>query len=75
MKEKEFAQTLLARTGELLTSSNDYAETVERLAALPIPQLADWCSLFAPRADGTLEQVAIAHRDPERGRPGRAHPG
>jgi PAS domain S-box-containing protein len=68
LKEKEFAQTLLARTGELLTSSNDYAATVERLAALPIPQLADWCSIFAPRADGMLEQVAIAHRDPERGR-------
>jgi len=67
LKEAEFAQTLLARTGELLTISNDYAETVERLAALPVPQLADWCSIFAPRADGTLEQVAIAHRDAERG--------
>jgi PAS domain S-box-containing protein len=66
LKEAEFAQTLLARTGELLTISNDYAETVERLAELPVPQLADWCSIFAPRADGTLSQVALAHGDMER---------
>jgi PAS domain S-box-containing protein len=66
LKEAEFAQTLLARTGELLTISNDYAETVERLAELPVPQLADWCGIFAPRADGTLAQVALAHRGIER---------
>ena len=66
LKEAEFAQTLLARTGELLTISNDYVETVERLAELPVPQLADWCSIFAPGANGTLSQVAIAHRDLDR---------
>jgi PAS domain S-box-containing protein len=65
LKQAEFAQTMLARTGELL-SSNDYAETLQGIASLAIPQLADWCSVYVVAGDGSVEEVAVAHRDPKR---------
>ncbi|HKG36529.1 MAG TPA: SpoIIE family protein phosphatase [Solirubrobacterales bacterium] len=65
LKQAEFAQTMLARTGELL-SSNDYEETLKGIAALAIPQLADWCSVHVVAPDGSIEELALAHRDPER---------
>lgn len=64
IKQEEFAQTLLARTSEVLETSQDYERTIEKLVELPVPQLADWCSMYVPRpADGTLAMVAMAHRD------------
>jgi GAF domain-containing protein len=65
MKEAEFEQTLLARMGELLGSALDYEEMAQRMADLVIPHLADWCTIYAARPDGTIEQVATAHGDPE----------
>jgi GAF domain-containing protein len=64
LKRSEFAQTLLARMGELLASALDYDEMVERLAELVIPQLADWCTVYAARPDGSIVEVATAHADP-----------
>lgn len=66
IKEAEFAQTMLARTGELLASSIDYRGTLRQIARLAIPQLADWCSIHVPDSEGLLEQVALAHHDEER---------
>jgi GAF domain-containing protein len=62
IKKEEFEQTLLARMGELLASA-DYQEVVERLTELVIPQLADWCSVYTPRPDGSIVEVATAHSD------------
>jgi len=64
LKRSEFAQTLLARMGELLASALDYDKMVDRLAELVIPQLADWCSVYAAGADGSIVEVATAHSDP-----------
>jgi PAS domain S-box-containing protein len=66
IKRAEFMQGMLARTGELLATSIDYRETLERVAQLAIPQLADWCSVSVPGEDGYLHQVALAHSDPAR---------
>ena len=65
IKQAEFAQTMLARTGELLRAT-DYTETLRGIASVAIPQLADWCSVYVAADDGALEEVAVAHRDPER---------
>jgi PAS domain S-box-containing protein len=65
IKQAEFAQTMLARTGELL-KSHDYTETLRGIASIAIPQLADWCSVYVAADDGSLEEVAVAHRDAER---------
>jgi PAS domain S-box-containing protein len=66
LKRSEFAQQLLARTGELLASSTDYRETLQAVAGLVVPQFADWCTVNIPDRDGLLERVAIAHIDAER---------
>ncbi len=65
IRRAEFANRLLARTGELLSHSSDYLATLEQVPRLLVPEFADWCSIEIPREDG-VERVAIAHRDPDR---------
>lgn len=64
LKRVEFEQTLLARLGELLASSLDYEKSVARLSEIVVPDLSDWCIVFAERREGAIEEVAIAHPDP-----------
>ena len=64
VKRAEFANGLLARTGELVSHSSDYRATLERVPELLVPEFADWCSIEIPADDGLIERVAIAHRDP-----------
>ena len=54
VKRAEFANRLLARTGELLSHSTDYRGTLERVPQLLVPEFADWCSIEVPRDDGLL---------------------
>ena len=54
----------LADAGALLASSLDYGATIERVAALAVPTIADWCSVDLVDADGRLERLAVAHIDP-----------
>ncbi|HEX8103062.1 MAG TPA: SpoIIE family protein phosphatase [Solirubrobacteraceae bacterium] len=66
-----FAQRLLARAGAALSASLDYERTLQQVADLAVPELADWCGVSLPDERGFLRQVAIAHVDPERVRFGR----
>jgi PAS domain S-box-containing protein len=66
VKRAEFANKLLARTGELLSHSTDYRGTLERVPQLLVPEFADWCSIEVPRDDGFLQRVAMSHRDASR---------
>jgi two-component system, OmpR family, phosphate regulon sensor histidine kinase PhoR len=53
----------------LLTSSLDLERTLERLASLAVPQLADWCAInVLVEETGEIEQLVVAHQDPERKR-------
>ena len=61
VKRAEFAQRLLARTGELVSHSDDYMRTLEEVPALLVPDFADGCSVNLARDDGLIEQVAVAH--------------
>ena len=55
----------LSEASRLLSSSLAYEETLQRLAELVVPRLADWCSITVSDEDG-LRNVAVAHRDPEK---------
>lgn len=67
IKRAEFAQAMLARTGELLTSSIDYRETLRRVVRLAVPQLADWCGVGLVDLEGELTYVDVVYgRDPEK---------
>ena len=64
VKRAELAQRLLARAGELLSSSLDYERTLQQVAELAVPQLADWCVVSLPDGRGFTRGVAVAHVDP-----------
>lgn len=54
-----------ARIGpQLASSSLDYKTTLDTLARLAVPYLADWSAVDALDADGKLERIAVAHSDP-----------
>jgi serine phosphatase RsbU (regulator of sigma subunit)/PAS domain-containing protein len=60
VKRAEFSQALLARTGELLASSTDYWATLDEVARIAVPELADWCAVNVPVPGGRIEQSAVA---------------
>lgn len=63
-KRTEAGQRFLAEVGEVLASSLDVEPTLQTVAGLAVPVLADWCGVHLLRADGQIEPVAIAHVDP-----------
>lgn len=53
----------LVKTGDILASSLNHEQTLQALADVVVPELADWCGVSV--VDGqTVRQVAIAHVDP-----------
>lgn len=67
--ERKRAETylqFLADASLELSSSLDYITTIQRVADLTVPRLADWCSVDLVRADGSLDLVAVAHVDPDK---------
>jgi PAS domain S-box-containing protein len=62
-KWSEMAQGLLADASSVLASSLDYRKTLQQVAELVVPRLADWCVVTIPDGD-VLEQMASAHVNP-----------
>src|SRR6476661_5310973 len=60
----ESAQRFLSEASAVLASSLDYQTTLERVAQLTVPELADWCTVHMTGEDGAIEQIAVAHIDP-----------
>lgn len=60
----ELAQRFLSEASAVLASSLDYQTTLERVAQLTVPELADWCTVHTIEEDGAIEQIAVAHIDP-----------
>jgi PAS domain S-box-containing protein len=56
---------LLARASEQLTTALSPNAVLDRLTALVVPTLADWCSVALDDGQGMLVLSAVAHHDPE----------
>jgi signal transduction histidine kinase len=56
----------LAEASKILSSSLDYQTTLNTVAELAVPQIADWCAVDILDSAGKLQQVALAHRDPKK---------
>jgi PAS domain S-box-containing protein len=54
----------LAEASHLLASSLDYETTLSNVAALAVPQFADWCSIDMVGEDGSIRRLTVAHADP-----------
>ena len=56
----------LAEATEVLASSLDYEETLANVAALAVPQFADWCSIDLVGPGRSIERLTVAHADPRK---------
>jgi PAS domain S-box-containing protein len=69
--ERKRARDLERFLGEataLLAGSLHYRQTLQRLAGLAVPELADWCSVEMLEEDGSSSQLAVAPVYPAKGR-------
>ena len=55
----------LAEASNVLAGSLELQDTFQNLAHLVVPRLADFCIIDIADENGTLQQVAVAHRNPE----------
>jgi PAS domain S-box-containing protein len=55
---------LLDDAGRALASSLDYEATLQRVAWIAVPRVADWCFVDLIDTQGVLRRVAVAHADP-----------
>jgi signal transduction histidine kinase/putative methionine-R-sulfoxide reductase with GAF domain len=62
----EVGQRFLSDATAILTSSLEYEGTLERICALAVPQLADWCAIDLLGPDGQLRTVGLTHCDPHK---------
>lgn len=56
----------LAEARSELSQSLDYYTTLQNIARAAVPRIADWCSIDLRTEDGAIENVSIAHADPEK---------
>src|SRR5438105_15401939 len=61
----EQAFDFLDGASEVLARSLDYEQTLEEVARLVVPDLADWCAIDVVQDDGSLRQITSRHPDPE----------
>ncbi|HEX7091894.1 MAG TPA: GAF domain-containing protein [Longimicrobiales bacterium] len=59
-EQAEAHMRLLARAGEILTSSLDFRTTLDNVIRLIVPRLADWCIMDLVE-DGRVRRLASAH--------------
>ncbi len=62
---REEQAQFLSKASEILSSSLDYATTLTSLANLVVPTLAEWCTVHIKKQDGGIEELALAHADPD----------
>ena len=63
-KRAQGMQAFLDSASLLLSTSLDFKSTLQAVADLAITELADWCGIDLLNAEGRLESVAVAHKDP-----------
>jgi PAS domain S-box-containing protein len=63
-KRAELAQRFLAESSAILGSSLDSDELMRQVAALTVPDIADWCVVDLRVANGGIDRVGVAHADP-----------
>lgn len=56
----------LSEASKILASSLDYQTTLNNVACLAVPEIADWCAIDLINEKEELQQLAIAHVDPKK---------
>ncbi|HLW37918.1 MAG TPA: PAS domain-containing protein, partial [Candidatus Eremiobacteraceae bacterium] len=55
--------SFLAEAGRVLSLSLDPSTTLERIASLAVPRIADWCAVDVVGEDGEVKSIAVLHAD------------
>ena len=63
-RARQQAQAFLVSATQELSRSLNWEATIQRVARLAVPDLADWCAVDVLEADGSLSLIALAHVDP-----------
>jgi PAS domain S-box-containing protein len=63
-KRAEDTARFLSALNLELTRTLDYRETLQRVAELAVPTLADWCVVDVLDGNAELQRLAVAHVDP-----------
>ncbi|HEV3045810.1 MAG TPA: SpoIIE family protein phosphatase [Solirubrobacteraceae bacterium] len=66
VKRVQLAESFMAEASRVLASSLDYEHTLQRIARLAVPQLADWCAVDVLEDGERIRRVAVHHGDPRR---------
>jgi PAS domain S-box-containing protein len=64
VKRAEIAESFMAEVSRVLASSMNFSKTLQEIARLAVPQIADWCAVDVLGENGEIEGVAVHHRDP-----------
>lgn len=65
-KHAEQNLQLLAEASTALSASLDYNATLQNVAKIMVPTIADWCTVDILDTDGKVTLVAVHHRDPKK---------
>jgi PAS domain S-box-containing protein len=66
-RRREDALTFLAEAGHALAGSLDPVRTMDEIAWLAVPRLADWCAVqLAADFRGSYENISVAHVDADK---------
>jgi len=65
-EREERRAAFLASAGQELAASLEYQQTIEALASLIVPNLAELCVIDLDDGEGSLTRAAVKHRDAER---------
>ena len=65
-KRAENRLRVLTETSTVLARSLDYRTALIQVAESVVPLVADWCTIHLKDADGTVQQVALTHKDPSK---------
>ncbi|HLL71188.1 MAG TPA: ATP-binding protein [Pyrinomonadaceae bacterium] len=65
-KRQKETQRFLVEASALLSASLDYETTLQSVARLSVPFLADWCIVYVVDDDRTIRPIAVMHEDEAR---------
>lgn len=65
-EQAQLRLAFLAEASATLASSLDYEQTLQRVAALDVPRLADWCGVHLVDERGAVRSLALAHTEDDK---------
>jgi PAS domain S-box-containing protein len=66
VKRIQVAESFMAEASRVLTSSMSFEHSLQHVAELAVPQIADFCAVDLLTETGEIERVASHHIDPQR---------